>query len=130
MAGQHGGGQLTGLKSVFDELGRRLGLGDLSFEPTEPFSLEIDAVGAVTFETAQNGDELLVSLSWPLEPYDQVTPVKALEACSLERTPEFPFQAGLFNDKALLMVRRGAADLSAPMIEEIILRLVKIRQSL
>jgi type III secretion system chaperone SycN len=121
---------LTGLDTVFEELGQRLGLREVRFGKDEPFTLIIDGAGTVTFEMSGDLGDLLISLAWPLPAYDKETLPRALAACSLENSLDFPLQAGLFNDELLLMVRRNPAQLSAPDLEALVLKLVKIRDQL
>ncbi|MDR2366680.1 MAG: hypothetical protein LBF58_01000 [Deltaproteobacteria bacterium] len=107
-----------------------MSLREVRFDDNAPFSLVVEGVGTVTFEIAPKLGDLLISLAWPLPSYDKVTLITALEACPLEKSLEFPLQAGLYNDNLLLMVRRDPATLSAPELESAILRLVKIRDKI
>jgi hypothetical protein len=107
-----------------------LNVGELKFGASSPLAFEIDSVGTITFEMDPNADDLLVSLSWPLEPFNQTLLPKAFEACSLENSPDWPMEAGLFNDKILLMVRLSLSTLNAPTIEALILRLIKVYQNI
>ena len=112
------------------DLGRRLGVAELAIRPSEPFRLDIEGVGLASLEEGPEGQELLVILAWPLEPWDRATLGKALESCSPAKMPDFPLHVGLSGDKILLMTASPLSALDAPTIENLILRLVKIRQRL
>jgi type III secretion system chaperone SycN len=118
------------LDTIFAELGRRLGLGVLNFEAPGPLKLDIASLGAISFETASDGRELLVTLSWPLAPHDRNTLIKAFEASTLEKSENFPFQPGLLGDRLLLMTRKETDHLDAPTLETLILRLIKLSETL
>jgi type III secretion system chaperone SycN len=121
---------MSSLDAAVAELARRMGAGELTLGPSAPLGLEIASVGLITLELDPDGENLAVSLSWPLEPWDQTTLPRALELCSLEQSPELCLQAGLIGDKALLMTRRPAGDLDAPALESLILSLVKAWEGL
>ena len=121
---------MSTLETAVAELGRRMGTGELTLGPSAPLGLEIKNIGTITLELIPESEDLAVSLSWPLPAYDLETLPKALEACSLERSPELSLQAGLIGDKAILMTRRPAADLDAPALESLILGLVKAWEGL
>ncbi|MDR2387526.1 MAG: hypothetical protein LBE80_08095 [Deltaproteobacteria bacterium] len=121
---------MTRLDSLFQELGQRLGLGPVGFSEESPLALDLEGLGGLVFEMAPQLGDLLVSLAWPLAAYDKSTLIRALEACSLEKSLDFPLQAGLYQDHLLLMVRRNPARLSAPELEELVLNLIKIRDKI
>jgi type III secretion system chaperone SycN len=121
---------MSSLEAILGDLCRRLGMGEAPRRPSEPFTLEIEGVGLASLEEGPEGDQLLAILSWPLEPWDRAALVKALEACAPEKSLDFPLRAGLSGDKILLMVASPLSGLNAPAVENLILRLVKIRQSL
>jgi hypothetical protein len=114
---------------VFSEVGRRLGLGLVDFVPPGPLALEVEGAGLLTFETNSN-DDLLTSFAWPVADYDRLTLPKAFEACALEVAGTSRVSAGLLDGRLLLMSRLRENDLSAPAVEALILRLVKLGESL
>jgi type III secretion system chaperone SycN len=118
------------LGEVFEELGRRLGLGPLEFRPPGPLRLELEGLGTVSFETTDDGEELLAYLSWPLPPYDRRALLKAFEACDLEKARHFTWQAGLRRDRLLMMTRLWTSELDSPTLEKLTLRLIRTRETL
>ena len=121
---------MSALEAILGDLCRRLGMGERVVRPGEPFNLDIEGVGRATFEAGPDGEELLTTLSWPLEPWDRSTLLKALEACSPEKSFDWPFGVGLSGDDILLMAASPLSGLDAPAVENLILRLVGIRRGL
>lgn len=111
------------------ELGRRLGLGELAFEPPEALSLDVAGVGRLSFEAAF-GDDLLASLAWPLPPYDRETLPAALELCAPDRRHPRPLKASLFKDDVVLSVLLPESEIAAPELERVMLWLLSLRENL
>jgi hypothetical protein len=105
-------------------------MGELPFTGQEPLTLTInDDAARLTFELDPKGEDLLASLACPLAPYDRTTMTRALSACSLETSPDWPLRVGLHGDKLLLMAKVEKVDWNAPALETLILRLAKVHES-
>ena len=117
-------------EALLADLLRRLGINEAIAGPGEIFTLDIEGVGRASLEAGPGGDELLVALSWPLPPWDGSTLIRALEACAPEKSPDLALRAGLSGDQALLMAALPLSGLDAPAVENLILRLVSIRQAI
>jgi hypothetical protein len=118
------------MDTIFAELGRRLGFGALRLKGSEPLKIEVEGLGAVCFEMGKTQRELMVTLSLPLAPHDRSTLLKAFQACSLEKSASLPFQSGFLNDRLLLMTRHQVGRFDAPMLESLILQLIKLGENL
>ena len=121
---------MSQLADVLGDLRRRMGIAEAAAPSQAPLNLDIEGAGRASFEEDADGERLLATLSWPLEPWDRSTLAKAFEACSPGKSPDFAFGVGLSGDKILLMAASPLSGLDAPAVENLILRLVKIRQSL
>ena len=115
---------------VFDELGRRLGLGSLVFSPPEPLVIDIGGVGQLSFDLSAETDDILLCLARPLAAYDHRTLLKALEWCAAPESASRQLHCGYLKDNLLLMARLPAAALSAPALEQAMDFLLKTNQKL
>jgi hypothetical protein len=119
------------MQRSFAELGRRLGMGPLVFNPPEPLVLEVKGVGQVFFEkTADPLDEILVCLTRPWPVHDRVTMGQALQLCAPASLSQIQLYCGSLKEQLILMTRLPLAGLSAVLLESRLDFLLKTQKKL
>jgi type III secretion system chaperone SycN len=120
---------LSRAKEAMSDLGRHLELGELVFKPPEALTLNVLNVGRLSFEEVF-ADSLLVSLSWPLPPYDRETLPAALKICALESRHMRQLKASLHKDDVVLSVQLSDSEIAAPELQRTMIWLLFLRDKI
>lgn len=110
------------------EFGRRMGMPGFALTDTGLAVLDVDTLGRLYFEKAENTaeSELLIYLVLPVPAHDTVVVRRLLELCSYRNAHPVPLYAGLHNDQILVLTRLSERSVTAAALENTIRFLASI----
>ncbi len=115
------------IDSIIQELGKRMGIENLSFE-NNILMVNIMHIGSLYFEKQiqNNEEELLIYLAKEYDVYNETIPLKVLEQCSFLKNNKLNLYGGIVNNSFILGVRLQQRDLvSGAELENIIYLLIE-----
>jgi type III secretion system chaperone SycN len=103
-------------RAIVEEFMNRIGLRDATNARTNPAVFDLQGLGQLSLETVED-DDLVMSLSMPLPPYEDDRLLAALRLCHPDRVPPFPLLCGLHHDRLVFASRQDRAGLTAATLE-------------
>jgi type III secretion system chaperone SycN len=102
---------------VMAAFARRIGLPDAANAGENPAVFDLEGLGQLTLEAAEERGDFMMSLAVPLPPYDDERLLAALRLCHPDRVRPFPLSCGLHRDHLIFMSRQPCDDLTAAALE-------------
>ncbi len=112
------------------EFGKRLGMDGLALNDQGLVVIDIDNLGRLHLEKAENKDILFIYLSLPYESYNDIIPRKVLEICSYLNGHPIPISGGVYDNWVSLLSEQDSNKINASNIENIVRYLASLLEQI